>query len=88
MKTSGLKNISPGEILAEEFLKPLGISRRGLAEDIAIPPQHVTEIIDGQRAINADTADRLGSYFQMSPQFWSNLQSHYDLENEQDRKIE
>ena len=88
MKTEALKNISPGEILAKEFLKPRGISRQRLAEDIGIPLLHVTEIINGQRGISLDIAEELGRYFQMSPQFWSNLQSHYDLENEQNRNMQ
>ena len=80
MKTKALSNITPGEILEEEFLKPMAITQYRLAKDIAVPPRRINEIIKGQRAITADTALRLGRYFQMSPQFWLNLQSHYDLE--------
>ena len=85
MKSKSLSNITPGEILEEEFLKPMGITQYRLAKDIAVPPRRINEIIKGQRGITADTALRLGRYFQMSPQFWLNLQSHYDLEIQQDR---
>jgi addiction module HigA family antidote len=85
MKSKLLTNITPGEILEEEFLKPKGITQYRLAKDIAVPPRRINEIIKGQRAITADTALRLGRYFQMSPQFWLNLQSHYDLDLVQDR---
>jgi addiction module HigA family antidote len=85
MKSKSLSNITPGEILEEEFLKPMGITQYRLAKDIAVPPRRINEIIKGERGITADTALRLGRYFQMSPQFWLNLQSHYDLEIQQDR---
>src|SRR5215216_5491296 len=85
MKSKLLSNITPGEILDEEFLKPMGITQYRLARDIAVPPRRINEIVKGQRAITADTALRLGRYFQMAPQFWLNLQSHYDLETEQNR---
>ena len=85
MKNKILANITPGEILAEDFLKPLGLTPRRLAKDIGVPGRRVAEIIKGHRAISADTALRLGRYFQMSPQFWLNLQSHYDLETEAER---
>ena len=85
MKSKLLANITPGEILEEDFLKPLGLSQYRLAVDIAVPPRRINEIVKGQRAITADTALRLGRYFKMSPQFWLNLQSHYDLEVEQER---
>jgi addiction module HigA family antidote len=75
-----LAPIHPGEILLEEFLKPMDISQYRLARDISVDPRRVNEIVHGQRAISADTALRLGRYFGMSPQFWLNLQSHYDLE--------
>jgi antitoxin HigA-1 len=82
MKSKLLSNITPGEILEEEFLKPMGITQYRLAKDIAVPARRINEIVKGQRAITADTALRLGRYFQMSPQFWLNLQSHFDLEQE------
>jgi addiction module HigA family antidote len=85
MKSKSLSNITPGEILEEEFLKPMGITQYRLAKDIAVPPRRINEIIKGERGITADTALRLGRYFQVSPQFWLNLQSHYDLEIQQDR---
>src|SRR5438128_11297802 len=77
--------IHPGEILMEEFLDPLGISQYRLAKDISVPPRRINEIVKGHRAITADTALRLGRYFGMSAQFWLNLQTHYDLEQEQER---
>lgn len=80
MKSKLLSNITPGEILEKEFLEPMGITQYRLAKDIAVPPRRINEIIKGQRAITADTALRLGRYFQMPPQFWLNLQSHFDLE--------
>lgn len=83
MKSKLLSNIPPGEILEEEFLKPLAITQYRLAKDIGVPPRRINEIVKGRRAITADTALRLGRYFQMSPEFWLNLQSHYDLEQEQ-----
>jgi addiction module HigA family antidote len=80
MKSKLLANITPGEILAEEFLKPMGLSQYRLAKDIHVPARRINEIVKGQRSITADTALRLGRYFKMSAQFWLNLQSHYDLE--------
>jgi addiction module HigA family antidote len=85
MKNKLVANITPGEILAEEFLKPMGISQCRLARDIGVPPRRINEIVKGARAITADTALRLGRYFRMTPQFWLNLQTHYDLEREQAR---
>ena len=77
--------IHPGEILLDEFLKPLGVSQYRLAKSIAVPPRRVNEIVLGKRSISADTALRLGRYFRTSPQFWLNLQSRHDLEVESDR---
>jgi len=85
MKNKLVADITPGEILAEEFLKPMGISQYRLARDIGVPPRRINEIVKGERAITADTALRLGRYFRMAPQFWLNLQTHYDLEREQAR---
>ena len=85
MKNKLLANITPGEILEEEFLKPMGITQYRLAKDIGVPPRRINEITKGKRAITADTALRLGRYFRMSPQFWLNLQTHYDLEREEQR---
>jgi addiction module HigA family antidote len=85
MKNKLLANITPGEILEEDFLKPMGLSQYRLAKDIGVPARRINEIVKGERAITADTALRLGRYFKMSAQFWLNLQSHYDLEVEEDR---
>lgn len=80
MKSKLLANITPGEILEVDFLKPLQLSQYRLAKDISVPPRRINEIVQGKRAITADTALRLGRYFKMSAQFWLNLQSRYDLE--------
>lgn len=85
MKNKLLANITPGEILEEDFLKPMGLSQYRLAKDIGVPARRINEIVKGQRAITADTALRLGRFFKMSAQFWLNLQSHYDLEVVEDR---
>ncbi len=74
-----LRPISPGEILSMEFLKPLGISQSRLARDLAVPVGRINDIIQGKRSITPDTALRLAVYFNMTPEFWMNLQSHYDL---------
>jgi addiction module HigA family antidote len=80
-----LPPIHPGEILLEEFLKPMGISQYRLAKDISVPPRRINEIIHGQRAITPDTALRLSRFFGLSERFWINLQTRYDLEVEKDR---
>ncbi len=85
MKSKLLSGITPGEILHEEFLKPMAITQYRLARGIGVSPRRVNEIVNGQRAITADTALRLGRNFRMSAEFWLNLQSHYDLEQEQER---
>jgi antitoxin HigA-1 len=72
--------IHPGEILLKEFLEPLGISQYRLAKDIGVTARRINEIVHGRRAITADTALRLGRFFNMEAQFWLNLQSHYDME--------
>ena len=74
-----LDPIPPGEILAEEFMKPLGVSQNRLSRDIDIPVSRVSEIVRGQRAITADTALRLGEYFGTSAELWVRLQADYDL---------
>lgn len=84
MVTKKLPSIHPGEILLEEFLEPMSISQYRLAKDISVPPRRINEIVHGKRGITADTALRLGRYFGMSPQFWLNLQSRYDLEVAED----
>ncbi|MBS1586488.1 MAG: HigA family addiction module antidote protein [Bacteroidetes bacterium] len=80
---SKLKNIHPGEILKEEFLKELNISAYRLAKDTSIPQTRLSEIIKGKRRITADTALRLSKYFGNSAKFWLGLQDDYDLEEEQ-----
>ena len=79
-----LNPIHPGEILMEEFLKPIGVSQYRLAKDISVPPRRINEIVHGRRSITADTALRFGRFFGMSPQFWLNLQTRYDLEVTED----
>ena len=78
-QTGKLDPIAPGEILLEEFMKPLGVSRNALARDLDIPISRVSEIVRGARAITADTALRLAAYFGTSAEMWMNLQSAYDL---------
>ncbi len=78
-KSKELDPITPGDILLEEFLKPLEISQNRLARDLDVPVGRVNEIIKGKRAITADTALRLEKYFDVSAQFWLNLQSRHDL---------
>lgn len=77
--------IHPGEILAEEYLGPLGVTQHRLAVDIGVPPRRINEIVHGKRRISADTALRLARYFGTSERFWLNLQGRYDLELERDR---
>jgi addiction module HigA family antidote len=77
-----LNNIHPGEVLLEEFLKPLGISAYRLSKDIGIPQTRISAIIKGKRRITADTALRLSQYFGNSAKFWLGLQDDYDLEEE------
>ena len=74
-----LEPIPPGEILMEEFMRPLGISINALARALAVPPNRVSAIVNGTRAITADTALRLGKYFGTSPETWLDLQSDYEL---------
>jgi addiction module HigA family antidote len=85
MKYKKLPPIHPGEILREEFLEPMGISQYRLAKDISVPPRRINEIVHGKRSITADTALRLGRFFNMSPQFWLNLQTRHDLEVTEDQ---
>jgi addiction module HigA family antidote len=80
-----IKPIHPGEVLMEEFLKPMGISQYRLAKDIGLQPTRINQIAKGKAGVSAETALRLGRYFQMTPQFWMNLQSQYELETAQDR---
>ena len=85
MSTKKIKPIHPGEILLEEFLKPMGLSQNQLANDIGVPPRRINEIVHGKRRITADTALRLAHCFKMSPQFWLGLQMDYDLDIEEDK---
>ncbi len=84
MKNKKLPPIHPGKILLEEFLTPLNISQYRLAKDVSVPPRRINEIVHGKRGISADTALRLGRFFEMPPQFWLNLQNRYDLEVTED----
>jgi antitoxin HigA-1 len=78
-KSKLLPLIHPGEVLLEEFMKPMGLSINRLARDIAVPPGRVSAVVNGKRAITADTALRLGKYFGVSPEVWMGLQADYDL---------
>ena len=77
--------IHPGEILLEEFLRPMGISQYRLAKDISVPQRRISEITQGKRSITADTALRLGRYFGIEAQLWLNLQSRYNLLRAEDK---
>lgn len=85
MATKILKPVHPGEVLLEEFLRPMGLSQNRLALDIGVPPRRINEIVLGKRSVTADTALRLARYFKMSPQFWLGLQMDYDLDVIADR---
>lgn len=78
-----LDPIFPGEILLEEFMKPLGVSINALSRNINVPPNRISEIVNGKRSITADTALRLGKYFSVSPELWLDLQSDYDIRTAQ-----
>ena len=78
-KHDNLEPIKPGEILREDFLEPLGISINQLSRDLSVPPNRISEIVNGKRAITADTALRLERYFGIEAQFWLNLQTEFDL---------
>lgn len=75
-----LQNVHPGEVLLEEFLKPMGVSQNGLARAIQVPPRRINEIVLGKRGISADTAIRLAMAFRTSERFWIGLQADFDLE--------
>lgn len=91
MKKRDFPPIHPGQILLAEFLEPLGITQYRLAKGMGVAPRRINEIVHGRRGITADTALRLGRYFNMEAPFWMNLQSHYDmetaLENLRDRLV-
>ena len=79
MAKKHLDPISPGEILLEDFMRPLGISINALARGIDVPPNRVSAIVNAKRSITADTALRLGKFFKVSPEIWLGLQADYDL---------
>lgn len=85
MSTKRIEPIHPGEILAEEFLKPMGISQYRLAKDINVSPRRINEIVHGKRAVSVDTALRLSRYFGLSERFWLNIQTRYDIETQKDK---
>ena len=79
MKKNGMRPVPPGEILNEEFLKPLGLTANALAKAIGVPPNRITAILKDERGITGDTAIRLGTFFKNSAEFWMNLQKTYEL---------
>ncbi len=85
MKTSKLAPVHPGEIRAGDFMEPLGLSRYAIAKALGVPALRISQIVRGQRAISADTALRLSRYFGTRPEWWLDLQTHYDLEFARDR---
>ena len=85
MSYEKLAPVHPGEILLEEFLKPMNLSQNRLALDIRVPARRINEIVHGKRRVTADTALRLAKYFDMSPQFWLGLQMDYDLDMAEDQ---
>jgi antitoxin HigA-1 len=87
MAEKTLHPVHPGEILLEEYLKPLGISQNKLARDLGVPAQRINDIVRQNRSITVDTALRLARYFRTTPQFWLNLQMRYDLEMAKDTKL-
>lgn len=80
--------VHPGEILLEQFLKPMGMSQNRLAIEISVPPRRINEIVKGKRRVTADTAMRLAIFFSMTPQYWMGLQADYDLDVAQDELVE
>ncbi|MEW6347927.1 MAG: HigA family addiction module antitoxin [Thermodesulfobacteriota bacterium] len=87
MDTKVAPPIHPGEILLEEFMKPLGIDPNQLARDLKVAPRRITDILDRRRGIAIDTALRLSTYFGTSVEFWMNLQTHYEVEVAEDSKL-
>jgi addiction module HigA family antidote len=85
MRKNKLSPVHPGEVLLEEFLKPMGLSQNRLALGLGVPPRRINEIVLGKRGVTADTALRLARYFGMSAQFWLGLQMDYDLDVTQDK---
>ena len=85
MKNRKMAPVHPGEILQQDFLKPMGISQYRLSKDISVPPRRINEIVLGKRSISADTSLRLSRYFGTSERFWLNIQAKYDLEAQKDK---
>ncbi len=81
-----LNNVHPGEILVEDFMKPLKITAYALSKSIGVDQTRISQLVKGKRAVSADTALRLSIYFKMSPEFWLNAQSRYDLEEQKKNK--
>jgi addiction module HigA family antidote len=79
--SANLENLTPGEILLEDYMKPMGLTQNALARGLGVPPRRVNEIIHGKRAITLDTSLRLGRFFGQSPRFWLNVQTECDLRN-------
>jgi len=88
MSSKKIPPIHPGEILLEEFLKPMGLSQNKVALDIRVPARRINEIVLGKRRVTPDTALRLAKYFDMSPQFWLGLQMDFDLDTAEDQYAE
>jgi len=80
MKEKRMAPVHPGEILLEQFLKPLAMSQNKLALEISVPPRRINEIVKGRRRVTADTAMRLARFFKMTPEYWMGLQADYDLD--------
>jgi len=85
MKKKRMAPVHPGEILLEQFLKPLDMSQNRLAIEISVPPRRINEIVNGKRRVTADTAMRLAIFFNITPQYWMGLQADYDLDIAQDK---
>ena len=85
MSTKKISPVHPGEILMEEYLRPMGISQYRLAKEISVPPRRINEIVHGKRAITADTALRLSRFLGSTELFWVNLQTRYNMEIEKDK---
>ncbi len=82
-KLEKLPPVHPGEVLLEDFVKPFGLSQSQVARDISVSPIRISQIVNGKRAVTADTAKRLGRYFGTSAEVWLRLQAHYDTERRQ-----
>jgi addiction module HigA family antidote len=80
MKEKRMAPVHPGEILLEQFLKPLAMSQNKLALELSVPPRRINEIVKGRRRVTADTAMRLARFFKMTPEYWMGLQADYDLD--------